>query len=144
MWLELTTFCRGVTTLPGSQTPKTKHICSIVFSIKIHKPWSSVARGDECSYKPNSETNLDMILHSLSLLCSKFINATAIHLGQFEPHLHAKTVQIVQTSGSWMVPGSNPALGKNHFRVIFVSVLFLNGPHQLFHLFLVFSINSTE
>ena len=55
------------------------HISSLLFS------WSSLERGDEGLYRSNSQTNLVMALHSLSLLFFYYINTTAYHLGRYKP-----------------------------------------------------------
>ena len=47
--------------------------------------WSSLAEGGEGSYLPNRQTTLVIALDALSLLFCIFINATAYHLGRYEP-----------------------------------------------------------
>ena len=51
--------------------------------LRYNKSWSSLVRGDEGSYQPNSQTNLVMVLY-LSVLFCNFINAAAYHLGRYE------------------------------------------------------------
>ena len=46
---------------------------------------SSLVEGGEGLYLPNFRTNLVIVLYTLSLLLSKFINKTAYHLGRYEP-----------------------------------------------------------
>ena len=46
---------------------------------------SSLVEGGEGSYLSNCQTNLVIVLFTLSLLFWKFINTTAYHLGRYEP-----------------------------------------------------------
>ena len=47
--------------------------------------WRSLVEGDECSYIPNCQTNMDIALQELSLVFSLFLNTTAYQFGNNKP-----------------------------------------------------------